>query len=51
MRQARGARRQHAILEHSSPPLWSGLGKIGQAGGSDLGIVTEALSESVELGR
>ena len=28
----------HAILKHANPLLWSGLGKIGQAG--DLGIVT-----------
>ena len=38
IRHGRGARRRHAILEHASPVLGSGLGKIGQAG--DPGIVT-----------
>ena len=36
--QERGARRRNEILEHASPVLCSGLGKIGQAG--DPGIVT-----------
>ena len=35
MRLAHGARRQHAILEHASPVLGSGLGKIGQAAEAD----------------
>ena len=34
------ARRRHAILEHASPVLGSGLGKTGQAG--DPWIVTRA---------
>ena len=38
VRHARVARRRHELLEHASPVLGSGLGKIGQAG--DPGVVT-----------
>ena len=41
IQQERGARRRIEILEHASPVLCSGLGKIGQAGDpTDPGIVT-----------
>ena len=43
--QERGARRRNEILEHASPVLCSGLGKISQTG--DLGIVTRPDARAV----
>ena len=41
VRHARAARRRHELLEHASPVLGSGLGKIGQAGDPGIGYFLE----------